>query len=51
MPINFFDNQGFPRDPANVKKEMDALIPTSSFDANFYNPKTGEFYFPPINLK
>lgn len=46
MPINFFDNQGFPRDPANVKKEMDALTPTSSFDANFYNPKTGEFYFP-----
>ena len=46
MPINFFDNQGFPRDPANVKKEMDALTPTSPFDANFYDSKTGEFYFP-----
>lgn len=46
MPINFFDNQGFPRDPANVKKkEMDTLTPTLLFDANFYNIKTGEFYF------
>lgn len=44
--VNFFDNQGLPRDPASVKKEMEALTPTSPFDANFYDPKTREFYFP-----
>ena len=47
MPIiNFFDNQGLPRDPASVKKEMEALTPALPFDANFYDPKTREFYFP-----